>query len=69
MDKYGIGKIFKNNNGDEYEIVEVLDSKYKLVRFLSTGYEKQTQIQTIRVGGAVDDSNKLYEVRVKRIYF
>lgn len=62
MIKYEIGDIFTNKKGEKFEIISVLDSKNRIIKFLNTGFEKKIQIQSIRAKGVTDESNSMYSV-------
>jgi hypothetical protein len=50
-EKYGIGRVFKNNRGEEFEIIERLDSAKVILMFLDEyKYKKVTTITNIRRG-------------------
>ena len=52
--KYTIGKRFYNTNGQEYEIIKQYDSTKFRIRFIETGYEKDTDMTLIGRGTIKD---------------
>lgn len=46
---YSIGKIFENNKGDKFEIIEKLDGRKRRIKFLNTGYERITTTSAINL--------------------
>lgn len=61
-EKYNIGNVFINKRGEKYEIIDILEKDRIKVRFLNTNFEKIITRQTIKALGAIDDSNRLYEL-------
>lgn len=49
-EKYGVGKVFKNNEGDLFEIVEKLDRCKRAIKFIGYDSIKITQTTSIRQG-------------------
>ena len=49
-EKYGVGKVFKNNEGDLFEIVEKLDNCKRAIKFIGYDSIKITQTTSIRQG-------------------
>lgn len=62
MGKYEIGMIFKNNQGEEFEIIEVMDKKFRKIKFLNFDYEKVVSISNINYGKVKCNINEKYAV-------
>lgn len=60
--KYDIGDVFKNNIGEEYEVVEILDSVTRNIKFLIDNSIQTVHISNIKSGGIKRATSELYMV-------
>lgn len=65
-EKYGVGKLFKNNKDEEFEIVEKLTNGNRKIRFISTGYEFIVNIATI-IGRKISNTSQ-YIMELGKLY-
>ena len=50
-----VGGIYETNNSGEIEILEIVNSRKVLIRFMDTGFEKFTDSRLIRKGIVKDN--------------
>ena len=64
-EKYGVGTIHKTTKSGDIEIIEVLKNEKRLIRFLDGGFEKITNISSIRTGKVLCKEKEKYAVGTK----
>ena len=55
-----VGGIYETNNSGEIEILEIVNSRKVLIRFMDTGFEKFTDSRLIRKGIVKDNSSSYH---------
>ena len=58
-----VGEIYPSNNCGDMEVIEYVNTRKVLVRFIQTGFERYTYAHCIRIGGVKDPcSHSIYGV-------
>ena len=58
---YSLYKIFNNNNGEEFEIINIIDRNKREIRFIETNYKNIVTISEIKKGLIRDNSTFVYK--------
>jgi hypothetical protein len=58
-EKYGVGTIHENKKGLKFEIIEKIDSRFRKIKFLVSGYENSVLIGSISKKSIKDYPNRI----------